>query len=613
MSEPFVLTMCALAGVIAYAALHNGIVGLQRPVHRTHLLFAVVCATITFYVGAKTGAYRASTPAGLVSMRRVEIGASIVFTGVLPWFVGAYLHIRARRLQVAMSLACALLFVANLWTPWGLAYAGMPATAEITLPWGERVTDPRVFHPTPLYVIGVLCYYLIFGWCAFAALQRVRAGEHRRGSLSLAACLLLLIGGMFYNHLVDLQIVPGVHVAEFTFLALVVLLDFELARERRQSRDRVRGILDNIPAAVYVKLRDGRYLMTNRVYDELFGLESGSAIGKTDLELFASAQAEATLASDRRVLQQREAVRREERIGGNGQGEPRIFSSLKFPLLNRDGSADAMCGVFTDVTDLRRNESEMYLLRRQVWHADRVARTAVLAASLAHELSQPLTAILSNAQAGLRFLAQDPPDIADLREILQDVVRDDKRASAVINGLRTMLRRQETEREQVDIGACVQEVVDLMHSDFLERGVEVTRSMAPGCVVLGDKGQLQQVVLNLAMNANEAMTEQPRGSRSLHVSVAPSDGRRVRVEVRDSGPGIDEEDIDKVFDHFYTTKAKGLGMGLSMCRSILEAHGGTLDVERNPGRGLTFRFVLPLEPAARGDGAAGQNLNPAPK
>ncbi len=124
-------------------------------------------------------------------------------------------------------------------------------------------------------------------------------------------------------------------------------------------------------------------------------------------------------------------------------------------------------GVFTDVTDLRRNEREMYLLRRQVWHADRVARTAVLAASLAHELSQPLTAILSNAQAGLRFLAQDPPDIADLREILQDVVRDDKRASAVINGLRTMLRRQETEREQVDIGACVQEVVDLMHSDFL--------------------------------------------------------------------------------------------------------------------------------------------------
>ncbi|MDM0029636.1 sensor histidine kinase [Variovorax saccharolyticus] len=601
MNEPFVLTLCALAGVVAYAALHNGIVGLQRPVHRTHLLFAVVCAAIAAYVGAKTGGYRASTPDGLVRMSRVEIGASIVFAGVLPWFVGAYLNIRARRLQVAMSLACALFFIANLSSPWGLVFAAMPAATEVTLPWGERVTDLRVFHPTPLYVIGALCYYLIFGWCAFAALQRVRAGGHRRGSQSLAACLLLLIGGMFYNHLVDLQIVPGVHVAEFTFLALVVLLDFELARERRQSRDRVRGILDNIPAAVYVKLQDGRYLMTNRVYDELFGLAGGSAIGKTDFELFASRQAEAAQASERRVLLQREAMRSEERLGMNARGEPRLFASLKFPLLNRDGSADAICGVFTDVTDLRRNESEMYSLRRQVWHADRVARTAVLAASLAHELSQPLTAILSNAQAGLRFLAQDPPDIADLREILQDVVRDNKRASAVINGLRTMLRRQETEREQIDIGTCVQEVVDLMHSDFLERGVDVTQSIAPGCVVLGDKGQLQQVVLNLAMNANEAMTEQPRESRALHVSVAPSDGRRVRVAVTDSGPGIDEAHINKVFDHFFTTKINGLGMGLAMCRSILEAHGGTLDVERNQGRGMTFHFVLPLEPAVEGD------------
>ncbi|MDM0072734.1 hypothetical protein [Variovorax sp. J31P207] len=186
---------------------------------------------------------------------------------MLPWFVGAYLNIRARRLQVVMSFACVLLFIANLWSPWGLAYAAMPAAAEITLPWGERVTDLRVFHPTPWFVAGVLGFYFIFGWCAFAAFRRFRAGENRRGSLTLSACLLLLIGGMFCNHLVNLQWIPGVHVAEFTFIALVVLLDFELARERRQSRDRVRGILDNIPAGVYVKLRDGRYLMTNRVYD----------------------------------------------------------------------------------------------------------------------------------------------------------------------------------------------------------------------------------------------------------------------------------------------------------------------------------------------------------
>lgn len=597
MSGILVSTLCALAGVIAYAALHNGIIGLQRPVHRTHLLFALICVTITVYVAAKAGAYRAETGTSLVAMRRLELGASIVFAGVLPWFVGAYLSIKPRRLQVAMSLFCALLFAANLTLPWGVAFAELPGAAQITLPWGERVTDLRVRHATPWFTVGAAGYFVIFGWCTYAALRQFRVGSNRRSSLTLAACLAILILGLSYNQLVNLERAPGVHAAEFSFIALIVLLDFELARERRQSRDRVRGILDNMPAAVYVKLKDGRYLMTNRVYEALFGLASGSAIGKTDFELFAGAQAEAALESDRRVLQRREALRGEERIGSNDRGEPRIFASLKFPLVDRDGSAEATCGVFTDVTDLRRNEREMYLLRRQVWHADRVARTAVLAASLAHELSQPLTAILSNAQAGLRFLAQDPPDLTDLREILQDVVRDDKRATAVINGLRTMLRRQETERDPIDVGACVKEVVDLMHSDFLERGVDVTQSMAPGCVVLGDKGQLQQVVLNLAMNANEAMTEQPRGSRSLHVSVAPSNGRRVRVAVCDTGPGIGEEDIDKVFDHFYTTKAKGLGMGLAMCRSILESHGGSLSVERNEGRGVTFCFVLPLAPA----------------
>lgn len=596
MSEILVLTLCALAGVIAYAALHNAIVGLQRPVHRTHLLFAVICVAITVYVGAKAGAYRAETAASLVALRRLEIGASIVFTAVLPWFVAAYLGLRPSRVIMAMSAFCGLLLVLNLALPWGLAFPEQPTASRIALPWGEQVTDLRVHRASPWFVLGSAGFYVIFGWCTLAAWRQYRSGTNRRGALILAACLALLILGLLYNHLVNIELVPGVHAAEFSFIAMLVLLDFELARERRRSRDRVRGILDNMPAAVCVKLQDGRYLMANRVYEDLFGLAAGSAIGKTDAELFAAPQAEAALAIDRQVIQKREAVRAEERIGFDDQGEPRLFASLKFPLISGDGSVEAMCGVFTDITDLRRNEREMSLLRRQVWHADRVARTAVLAASLAHELSQPLTAILSNAQAGLRFLAHEKPDLADLREILQDVVRDDKRASAVINGLRTMLRRQETERDRLDVGVCVQEVIDLMHSDFLDRGVDVTQAMASGCVVLADKGQIQQVVLNLAMNANEAMAEQPRGSRSLHVSVEPGTDRRVRVVVHDTGPGIDEEHLDKVFDHFYTTKAKGLGMGLAMCRSILESHGGSLSVERNAGRGVSFCFMLPLEP-----------------
>ncbi|MDM0014465.1 PAS domain-containing protein [Variovorax sp. J22P168] len=599
MSEILVLTLCGLSGVVGYAALHNAIIGLQRPIHRMHLLFACMCATILVYVVAKTCAYRAETGAALVAMRRLELQAAIVFTALLPWFYGAYLRLRPRRAQWGVTLVCAALFALNAWLPWGLAFTSLPGADPVLLPWGERVTDLRVFHPTPWFVAGATFMGLVFLWGAKLGLRQYRAGHNRRGSLTLAGCMLMVVLGLVYNHLVNLQWAPGVHVAEFSFIGLVVMLDVELSRERRQSRERVRGILDNMPAAVYVKLHDGRYLMANRAYEELFDLPGGSPIGRTDAELFpGTARAEAERASDLQLLRGREPKRGEEQIGSTPEGEPRVFASLKFPLLDRDGSPDALCGVLTDVTALRRNEREMYLLRLQVWHADRVARTAVLAASLAHELSQPLTAILSNAQAGLRFLARDEPDLDDLREILQDVVRDNKRATGVINGLRTMLRRQETQRERVDIGACVQEVIDLMHSDFVERGIQVSQSVAADCYALADRAQIQQVVLNLAMNANEAMTEQPRDGRALHVTVTRAGERKLQVSVRDSGPGIAEEDLGRVFDHFYTTKASGLGMGLAMCRSILEAHGGGLVVERNAHRGVTFSFLLPAEPTA---------------
>jgi len=155
-----------------------------------------------------------------------------------------------------------------------------------------------------------------------------------------------------------------------------------------------------------------------------------------------------------------------------------------------------------------------------------------------------------------------------------------------------MLRRQDTPREPIDIGLCVSEVVDLMHSDCIARGVSVERSLEPALTVSADKAQIQQVLLNLVMNANEAMSETASGERRLQVAVAEAADSRVLVTVRDEGLGIDEEDLERVFDNFYTTKAKGLGMGLAVCRAILEAHGGHLWAERNDGPGVSFKFTL---------------------
>ncbi|MCC6713969.1 MAG: PAS domain S-box protein [Gammaproteobacteria bacterium] len=268
-------------------------------------------------------------------------------------------------------------------------------------------------------------------------------------------------------------------------------------------------------------------------------------------------------------------------------------------FFGEDESPLRAVGTIQDVSEARRTEEETRELRTQLWHSDRIARTGTLTASLAHELNQPLTAILSNAQAGLRFLAHGNPDIAELREILADIVRDDKRAAAVIGGLRAMMRRKETDRESVELATVLNEILGLLHSELIGAGIELGTEFAEGCRVLGDRVQLQQVVLNLVMNAVEAMRDSKTCARRISISCRRAD-RAVEVRMQDTGPGISPERRESVFDAFVTTKRQGMGLGLAICRSIVESHGGRIRVEPGDGgAGATFVFELPAIADAR--------------
>jgi two-component system sensor kinase FixL len=217
-----------------------------------------------------------------------------------------------------------------------------------------------------------------------------------------------------------------------------------------------------------------------------------------------------------------------------------------------------------------------------------------LTASLAHELNQPLTAILSNAQAAQRILASDPTDLAEIREILGDIVEDDKRAGEVIHRLRGFLKKSNVELAALDIGELVGQVARLVTSDAIIRNVAIRLDLAPGLPpVCGDRVQLQQVILNLLMNGLDAMREPGESERTLVLRTFSEGPASVVVAVEDSGVGIDEADLEHVFHAFYTTKADGLGMGLAIARSIVEAHGGRLSARNNPGGGATFSFTLP--------------------
>ena len=216
-----------------------------------------------------------------------------------------------------------------------------------------------------------------------------------------------------------------------------------------------------------------------------------------------------------------------------------------------------------------------------------------LSGSLAHELNQPLAAILSNAQAAQRFLARNPGDLSEVNAILQDIVDDDKRAGEVIRRLRALLRKEEIEHQPVDVNEIVLEVLRLMRSDLVNRNVSVSVQLAPALpAITGDRVQLQQVLLNLVINGCDALDTLHARDRRLALRTALVEGQ-IEVSVTDSGKGIAAEELERVFEPFVSTKPDGMGLGLAVCRTIVTAHAGRIWATRNADTGTTFRFTVP--------------------
>jgi C4-dicarboxylate-specific signal transduction histidine kinase len=216
-----------------------------------------------------------------------------------------------------------------------------------------------------------------------------------------------------------------------------------------------------------------------------------------------------------------------------------------------------------------------------------------LAASVAHELNQPLAAILANAEAADLFLKQDPPALDELRDILADIRKDDERAGEVIRRMRALLRKRELEREPLEINSVVEDVMQVVSGDAALRKMAISAELAPGLPrIPGDRVHLQQVLLNLILNGMDAMAGQPREWRRLSIRTRLGAAGVVEVAVTDLGHGIEPEKLPRLFEPFYTTKSNGMGMGLSIARTIIEAHRGRIEVKNNASGGATFRFTL---------------------
>lgn len=276
-------------------------------------------------------------------------------------------------------------------------------------------------------------------------------------------------------------------------------------------------------------------------------------------------------------------------------GTIRYVHSQAYPLFNEAGELREYVGTIIDMTQRKQAEEALRKAQSELAHANRLATLGEMAASIAHEVNQPLGAIVTNGNASLRLISREPPDLGGSREAIDCMIGDAMRASEVIKRIRGLVKKTPTAKWPLNINETIEEVIALSASELAKNQVAVRTELASDApLVLGDRVQLQQVLLNLILNANEAMSEPGWKHRELLLTSRQTGKHEINVDVRDSGVGIEPRDRERIFDAFNTSKEGGLGLGLSISRSIIEGHGGRLWTTANKDRGATFHFNLPV-------------------
>jgi PAS domain S-box-containing protein len=446
---------------------------------------------------------------------------------------------------------------------------------------------------------------LIFVVDASLTLWRKGGGDGRRRAVVVGgSTILFILVAAVTASLIHVGVLRVPYLLSLPFLAIVMAMGYELSRDMIRAARTANELQESTEsmslAAGAAQLAFWRWDIADDIVwvsplgRRFYGIAKGDVISfPRFLDTLHADDRDATRQAIRRAIEGNGMYGAEYRvvqsngvmhwIGARGKVE---FNGNHVPVRVR--------GVSIDITERKTAELEAAQHRAELMHLTRVTTLSELSGSLAHELNQPLATILSNVQAAQRFLAQQPPDLAEVRDILTDVVAEDQRAGQVIQRLRALLKRGEEVMLPLFLNDVIKEVIRVINADLIGRGVTVVRDFATDLPqISADRVQLQQVILNLMLNGADAMLANPLGSRRLHLASIQPDETTVRVSVRDEGCGL-PPDVERLFEPFFTTKPHGLGMGLAICRSIINAHEGRLWAESHPDRGAIFYVELPV-------------------
>jgi PAS domain S-box-containing protein len=386
---------------------------------------------------------------------------------------------------------------------------------------------------------------------------------------------------------------------------LAVSLSAEISRRQRTEEDlrRSEAYLGEAQRLSHtgswaLDVATGQFIHSSEEHHRLFGFDprEGIPVWKDWARRVHREDREGTWDRIRRGISERTDFELDYRTV-NPDGTIKYVHALGHPVFNAAGDLVEFVGTSIEVTQRRRAEEARLDAQNQLAHVHRVTAMGQLAASIAHEVNQPIAATVTNAQAALRWLDRRPADLEEVRQALARIAKDGHRAAEVIDEIRALIKKAPPRKDRLEINGAIHEVIALTRGEAVKNGVSVQTELMDGLPLIeGDRVQLQQVILNLIINAFEAMSGISEGVRELLISTRKAESDGVLVAVRDSGPGLAPATLERLFESFYTTKPGGLGLGLSICRSIIEAHGGRLWACANVPCGAIFQFTVPAHP-----------------